>query len=449
MVNLLITMRCNRSCSYCFAKEKIHSYSGLAHHRDITLHDLDKALDFLARSGCDSLQLAGGEPTIHPEFDEILIRILRRDMNVNLLSNALWNPEKNELFSKISPVKLGFLLNIDHPDTYRPTEWARIEENLLALEDRGNVTLSFNIFEREPRCEYIFDLASKHGFTNLRLSFSMPVVFDKVKNVYLPIEEYKALTPFVVDFVRKAETLGTEVRMDNTVPICMFSKDELAELLLKGVIEPRRNLTCFPAVDIGPDLSLWRCFGTSGLFNMRLEEFKSLSEVYEYFERMFRPYQFKIFPMKECYECRYARESLCQGGCIGFSIAKCMELGNWPQEFSDEEVLDLRPKLSANVIVRNYDIPKETLIFLLGNRDLIEVPHPMKELLDLFNGRRTVRDAIDIYMQKTITVGRSADPLDDFLTSIASEELIPSIRRLLDRGFLILHREDENKNQSD
>jgi len=45
---------------------------------DIAMKDLDKVLEFLARSGCNALQLAGGEPTLHPKFDEILLKILKK-----------------------------------------------------------------------------------------------------------------------------------------------------------------------------------------------------------------------------------------------------------------------------------------------------------------------------------------------------------------------------------
>ncbi|MCS7363935.1 MAG: hypothetical protein NDF54_00655 [archaeon GB-1867-035] len=146
----------------------------------------------------------------------------------------------------------------------------------------------------------------------------MPVVFGGKRNVYLAIEEYKSLAPFIMEFVKRVESYGASIKMDNTVPVYMFSKEELGELLLKGVLEPSRNFVCFPAIDIGPDLPIWRCFGTSGLFNRKMEDFNSLQEIYDYYERVFKPYQFKVFPMEECHECEYAKKEICQGGCIGF-----------------------------------------------------------------------------------------------------------------------------------
>ena len=249
-------------------------------------------------------------------------------MRVNILSNALWDPSLNELFSQISPLTLGFLLNIDHPKTYSVSEWSIIEKNLSFLKNRANVTLSFNIHQINPDYSYIFDLTSKYNFKNLRLSFSMPVKFSGRKNVYLQIEDYKLAAQHVIEFNRRAEDLGASVGMDNAVPICMFTPEQLSELMLKQVIEPARNFVCYPAIDIGPDLSIWRCFGTSKLFNKKLFDFRSIEEVCEYYQRVSRLYQFKYFPLKECETCEHGKEKRCQGGCIGFAESKAEEARN-------------------------------------------------------------------------------------------------------------------------
>ncbi len=58
--------------------------------------------------------------------------------------------------------------------------------------------------------------------------------------------------------------------------------------MLKQVIEPARNFVCYPAIDIGPDLSIWRCFGTSKIFNKKLSDFRTFEEVCEYYQRVSR-----------------------------------------------------------------------------------------------------------------------------------------------------------------
>jgi MoaA/NifB/PqqE/SkfB family radical SAM enzyme len=437
LVNILLTMRCNRSCCYCFAKEKIRSYAKANETLDISVADYETALGFLLKGGANVVQLAGGEPTLHPEFEKMLVYALEKGLYVNLLSNGLWDEEKNGFFAKISPSKIGFLLNIDRPSTYRTEEWGRIEQNLVSLKGRTNTTLSFNIFEKTPDADYIFDLLSKYGFKSVRLSFSVPVVFGDAENLAPKIEEYEAFSGFIMDFVKRAASLGVSVRMDNTVPVCMFSKSDLADLILGKVLDSQRNFSCFPPIDIGPDLRVWRCFGTSGVFNKRLEEFRSLAELYDFYELAFKAYQSKVFPMKKCYECTYAAEGVCQAGCLGFSIAHCNEVGCRPLDLFGDELLGMKVKLDPNTSLKQYSIP--AVCYALENdKGIFEIQEAIKPLLDFLDGTLTVGEALDKFVRQPGTEKIEEDLLEDFLLSITFEKVLPVIRKLISEGFLVV-----------
>lgn len=430
-------MRCNRVCSYCFAKEKLHSYQNRDAITEISLENVEKVIAFLSKTHCDAIQLAGGEPTIHSKFTEIMTLLLKNNLRVNLLTNALWNPELNAFFNKVSPVSLGFLLNIDHPKMYSNAEQKRLEENLAFLSKRGNITLSFNIFERKPDYNYIFDLVAKFGFKNLRLSFSMPVKFEGKTNTYLPIEDYKQAAGYIMDFTHKAEQLGASVGMDNAVPICMFTPQELSELMIKQVVSPQRNFVCYPAIDVGPDLSVWRCFGTSKLFNKKLEEFGSLGEIFDYYQQMSRLYQFKFYPLKECENCEHAKKERCQGGCIGFAEAKCDELGLSVEGPKDEELLEMKPKLSSDVSLQKYSLPVDVATVTFHDGCEMAIPIDMAKLMELFDGKTTILQALNARISKTSQL-QEPDELDEFLIELSAKESMPIIRRLLEKKVLII-----------
>ena len=429
-------MRCNRACNYCFAKEKLHSYKNRNAATEISFENVEKVIAFLSKTHCDAIQLAGGEPTIHSKFTEIMSLLLKNGLRVNLLTNALWNPELNVFFDKISPISLGFLLNIDHPKTYSKIEQKRLEENLEFLSKRGNITVSFNLFEKKPDYNYIFELVSKFGFKNLRLSFSMPVKFDGKTNTYLPIEDYKQAAQYIMDFTHRAEELGASVGLDNAVPICMFTAQELSELMVKQVVAPQRNFVCNPAIDIGPDLSVWRCFGTSKLFNKKLEDFDSLGEIFEYYQQMSRLYQFKFYPLKECNTCDHAKKKRCQGGCIGFAEAKCEALGIPVLEPQDGEILQLKPVLSDSVSVHKYSLPKDSATVNFGNGCEMEISFAVADLMTSFDGKTTVMQAMKAKMAGGQEMDQ-ADDLDDLLVELSSKEMMPIIRRLLEKKVLL------------
>jgi MoaA/NifB/PqqE/SkfB family radical SAM enzyme len=435
LVNLLITMRCNRSCNYCFAKEKLNSYNKRQAETEISIKNVEKVVQFLSKTYCDTIQLAGGEPTIHSRFKEIVLILLKSNIRVNLLTNSLWNPEFNKFFDEISPTLLGFLLNIDNPKTYNTAEQQRLDENLAFLSKRGNITLSFNLFEKKPDYNYIFDLVKKYGFKNLRLSFSMPVNFEGKKNTYLQIEDYKESAKFIMDFVHRAEQMDATVGMDNAVPVCMFNSEDLSELMVKDVVSPNRNFVCYPAIDIGPDLSVWRCFGTSKLFNKKLDDFSSLTEIYDYYQQVSRLYQFKFFPLKECETCQHAIKERCQGGCIGFAEAKCAELGISILELQDKEILQLKPTLSNQVSLHRYSLPDTTATINFHDGCEMEIPSAIANLLTHVDGKTTIMQAL-----KTEISGpypNELDVFDEFLTELSSKKVIPIIRRLIEKKVLL------------
>jgi hypothetical protein len=271
----------------------------------------------------------------------------------------------------------------------------------------------------------------------------MPVNFQGKTNTYLQIKDYKAAAKHVMDFVHKAEHLGARVGMDNAVPICMFTSEELSELMVKEVVAPSRNFICYPAIDIGPDLSVWRCFGTSKLFNKKLEDFNSLKEMFDYYQRVSRLYQFKFFPLTECDTCEHAKKERCQGGCIGFAEAKCEELGISVSEPSDKELLQMKPKLSNQVSIRRYSLPEETTTINFHDGCEIRIPSSIAELIALFNGKTTILQALNTKISGN-PQPRQTDELDELMVELSSQEVLPIIRQLLEKQAIISNKTNQN-----
>lgn len=46
---------------------------------NISLENFNKAVDFVTRTGPVSIGLIGGEPTLHPDFEEIFFRLLEKE----------------------------------------------------------------------------------------------------------------------------------------------------------------------------------------------------------------------------------------------------------------------------------------------------------------------------------------------------------------------------------
>jgi hypothetical protein len=67
----------------------------------------------------------------------------------------------------------------------------------------------------------------------------------------------------------------------------------------------------------------------------------------------------------------------------------------------------------------------------------MEVPDSVAKILTLLDGKIPLSQAIAAQMQTT-ALSSDPDPLDDLLIELASQELLPTIRRLIDQKVLLL-----------
>ena len=98
---LEITDNCNLTCSMCYADSR----PGLKHK---SLDDVKRAIDTLvaAEGQPDVLQLSGGEPTLHPEFEQILQYALSQPIHyVMINTNGIRLAKDTELIEKIAEHK--------------------------------------------------------------------------------------------------------------------------------------------------------------------------------------------------------------------------------------------------------------------------------------------------------------------------------------------------------
>ncbi len=436
MANVLLTTRCNLDCSYCFAREKMASRP----RQRMSVDDACKVIDFLTRSDFWQFRVMGGEPTLHPDFAEIVTLALRAGMRVDVMSNATWQDDCTEFFHQITPARLHFLLNIDHPDQYRAKQWSRIEKNLAALPRRRNVTLSFNIFDKEPQYQYVLDLAERYDIDMVRLSFSLPVL--GAQNASLPISDYQSLAPFVLRFVAEAQQRRIRVQIDNAIPLCMFDHEQIGRLILDGALDLNKNARCEPVIDIGPDLTMWCCFCLSKLENKKLDDFENLAHARAYYGAMLRVLQRDFITMDECATCTYRDTWHCQGGCITHALQPLRDsqleahLAAAPKRpLTGREVV----ALNDDVTVHRYDVPADCSVLVRESSGLeIELQSSAFEsLIRLLDGRHTVDEIKDDCLGSSAQPAGPSSAADDFARQLEAESVDGILAGLMSQGFLV------------
>ena len=81
MSYIQITNRCNMKCKHC-----CFSCTSIGH--DMTMFIFEKALEYCVNRGDETIAIGGGEPTIHPMFDEMLMKALYKFDYVWMATNG-------------------------------------------------------------------------------------------------------------------------------------------------------------------------------------------------------------------------------------------------------------------------------------------------------------------------------------------------------------------------
>ena len=101
-----LTNRCNLSCLHCF--DERHVATG-----DLALEILDKVLLEGKACGIDHVCFTGGEPTIHPEFHDIIRRVCEADYTFSFVTNGMNFLQIYSLLIRYRPRFQGLTFSLD------------------------------------------------------------------------------------------------------------------------------------------------------------------------------------------------------------------------------------------------------------------------------------------------------------------------------------------------
>ena len=317
-MNILLTNRCNRRCPYCFAQERV-SYpreGGAARPAPpfISRTDYRTAIAFAAKKPSRrGLGILGGEPSMHPDFVELLTEAWELGLTTCVFTNGLWRETQIEAVEAAPPEhrrRVKIVLNVNEPDR-TPDAERRGQDRLLRRLGR-RCTLSFNVYHVDFDGAFLVDLVQRHRTRrSIRLGVSMPVAGFPTEHV--PLEDYPKLASGLLALARRCDEHDVQLAFDCGFLLCMLPAEAIGELVLTGA---RFAASCGPAVDVGTDLSTWACFPLSAFSGPEdhLSHFDDEPALDRHFRDKFeRLYRSGALP--ECVTCRHRRRRQCSGGC--------------------------------------------------------------------------------------------------------------------------------------
>ena len=305
-VNLVTTYGCNRNCSYCITKsynEKIPN--------EMSLHDLDLAVNWIVKLKVKIISLAGGEPTFYSGFDELIQRFKSHNIKFSLLTNALFSKETLELLD--GSVLHECCINVDPKENYSKDQYTLLENNIKGLANRiKHSHISYNIHKANTNYTYYLELCKKFGINRIRFSVTAP---NKLKNNrFVSIGEIKSFVPLVMQFVKDAKKLGLELILDFPMPYCIFNNKERNYLKRNAGLHGM----CSSGIDyitINPDLTTFACAPLM-IKGPKIDSFESVSRINMYFGEQTECLRWNKLLLERCKSCHYKIRRECQGGCL-------------------------------------------------------------------------------------------------------------------------------------
>lgn len=313
MPNVLITDYCNRACPYCFASERIGNFGATEGLKKsyISLRKIEYILGFLNRSNHRFFSILGGEPTVHPQFADIVELAIHHDMIVRVFTNGLMERETQKFLFRNN---VNLIVNVNSPADTPGAHQKRLEGLYSFL--GPNINPGFTIYREDFDLEFLFNMIDRHDMRKeIRLGVAHPIINQA--NKFIHPYEYRTIGRRLARFAEEAGKRNIRLVLDCGFILCMFSKAEIGKLVYSNAV---LRFVCSPTIDIDPELNVWFCFPLSSVERRRLEEFADLNEIITFYDKIKKSYAHTGM-FSRCKRCAYLKRNQCAGGCISHKIA--------------------------------------------------------------------------------------------------------------------------------
>jgi hypothetical protein len=281
----------------------------------LTVAAFETRLDFLDLSQIDEVRLLGGEPTLHPQFVELVALARARKKKITVFSNGLIPERALSCLEAIPATECAVLVNVNEPTCNGKEAHARRLVTLQRLKARA--LLGFNIYRGNFHLEFLLPIIAAAGCQPaIRLGVAHPCLAGV--NEYVRPSQYAYISEQIVRFARQAADAGVRLEFDCGFVRCMFSDADVQMLQTLGADIGWR---CNPILDIDLADRVIHCFPMSDFVQMPLTAEVDAPAIRRTFEARTRHYrQSGIF--RECFACPFKQSGECPGGCLAATLRR-------------------------------------------------------------------------------------------------------------------------------
>lgn len=221
VVSYEIGNACNMDCLHCMNKSGKKAFPGLP------TAQVKELLRELALEGVHYLYVSGGEPLVHPGFDEIIATAHRYGFQMMLATNGLEISNHLDVLEKyIGDVSISLDGIGKVHDEFRGTPGAfdQVMKSIELLHQRGiYARISTCLWKKSaPQLEQIIDLADRLHLGKVNLSILVPTGRATENDIHIPWNEYP-------DLLHRIEALQRKYRGNGHVEVVLRRNRPLDE----------------------------------------------------------------------------------------------------------------------------------------------------------------------------------------------------------------------------
>lgn len=316
MPNLMLTNYCNYKCSYCFGKDIMYPKNP---RLTMTRESFNGIVEWVKKGPSDRIfHLMGGEPTLNPDIDWMVARLLEENMLITIFSN-LATRNAFELAKKIADLPVNWVVNVNDPKHWNKEQEKNITNSLDVLKSRASLT--FNIMPDENDNLWALEYTQRfHLNNNIKVGFLLPTYNQT--NVALEDDQYAVVADKVVRLAQEAAKVDVHLDYECGIPTCAFTDEQLGILWRCG---SKLQSGCQSRLDITPDGNVIYCLPLATLGSKHFSQFDCYNDACIWFEQRFGPYRM-LGRRIECATCNLHNSLSCNAGCLAKNLIDCKNI---------------------------------------------------------------------------------------------------------------------------
>jgi radical SAM protein with 4Fe4S-binding SPASM domain len=281
-----------------------------------------KSFDWLKEMSMHDIVLTGGEPTLHPDFEQIVMFFCNCAKTVTVTSNGTTDYYLKSVFLRDN---LYFQISLDGAKSVHDSIRGKgsFSKTLSTLRKLDKIGANYNVASVVSKKNIDMMLELEDTLQKLknmkcwRLSYEMPFG-SKNFNDMISASEWNKFVDYMIDNVQ------LKMKVQKIFPFDLYNrkKNELSEMVSKS----GRCFNCGSGKDkiyIFPDYNVYSCTCLTDFCLGNLKQ-ESLMDIFNG-NKIKRFSQYKINPGVLCNSCEY--KEFCNGGCIGMSYHYYGQLG--------------------------------------------------------------------------------------------------------------------------